>query len=448
MGGTDAEPRRGAGGRAASAVRAPRGPPTPRSCAPRSAAPRRPSRGCSPATGRWPTAPRGWWSATAPPPRTWPRRRSSPRRGRSSASTAGGRSRRGCTGSSSTARSTRPARGACARSSASPSRRCWPRDGRARARGALTFSEARARRAGGALAGAPRRRRAAPPARVHAGRDRAAAGPPARAPSTRACAARSTRWSRVAARGGAPDERASCLRARAARALERAGGGRRPRPCARRPRWRPRRAAGAAAGPARLRPLAVARGGGRALLVLALTPPGEAVADWLSRAVHARPAAQAAAAPPATCRAAAGCSSPPAAQRLDRAPRRPPHGARPLEPRRLVAARPVRRGAGAAAPWPRSTPSGHVRWSVRAPARVRAVGAGRRRASTSVYLAGRPSSRVVERAGPGRLAAAPRAGPARSRARTPGRSRRSRPPSARAPPRTARVRHRRGGASR
>ena len=41
-----------------------------------------------------------------PPPRTSPRRRSSPRSGRSTASIAAVPSRRGCTGSSSTARST------------------------------------------------------------------------------------------------------------------------------------------------------------------------------------------------------------------------------------------------------------------------------------------------------------------------------------------------------
>ena len=60
-----------------------------------------------------------------PPPRTSPRSRSWPRSARSTASTAAGRSDRGCTGSPSTGRSTSPAPGRCG-----PRARCRRRGGR------------------------------------------------------------------------------------------------------------------------------------------------------------------------------------------------------------------------------------------------------------------------------------------------------------------------------
>ena len=78
--------------------------------------------GCSASTGRAPTAPRASSPATPPPPRTSPRRRSSPPSAISTASTGGGRSPRGCTASSSTARSTGRARASCGPRSSSATR--------------------------------------------------------------------------------------------------------------------------------------------------------------------------------------------------------------------------------------------------------------------------------------------------------------------------------------
>ena len=120
----------------------------------------------------WParTAPPISSCMTLPPPRTSRRRRSLPRSGRSTASTAGGRSGPGCTGSSSTARSTGPAPARCGAEVGAAS--ATPAPSRPRAR----------RRAGGALAellaGAPGRDRAALLARLHARRDRGAARAP------------------------------------------------------------------------------------------------------------------------------------------------------------------------------------------------------------------------------------------------------------------------------
>ena len=85
-----------------------------RSCAARRAGPRLPSTSCSGSTGDERTRPPTSSSTTPRPPRTSPRRRSSPRSATSTASIAAGRSLRGCTASSSTARSTTPAPERCA----------------------------------------------------------------------------------------------------------------------------------------------------------------------------------------------------------------------------------------------------------------------------------------------------------------------------------------------
>ena len=89
----------------------------------------------------------------------------------STASTAAARSGPGCTGSSSTARSTGRGRGQLRRDRAAGGRRRAEQPAR---------STDRCRRARGAPARAPRRDRPPLPARVHARRDRGAARPPAR----------------------------------------------------------------------------------------------------------------------------------------------------------------------------------------------------------------------------------------------------------------------------
>ena len=126
-------------------------------------------RSCSAATGRERTGRRGSSCTTPRPPRTWRRRRSSRPSARSIASTGAGRSGRGCTGSSSTARSTTRGRARCA---ARCRRTRWRRHGAVLESGS---SPAVGRGPGGARAArarAPRGDRAAPPARVHARRDR------------------------------------------------------------------------------------------------------------------------------------------------------------------------------------------------------------------------------------------------------------------------------------
>ena len=110
--------------------------------------------------------------ATPPPPRTSRRRRSSPPSAISTASTGGGRSRPGCTGSSSTGRSTGRARASSApRSSSATTTRRRPQPGLDGRRAGTHRRPA---------AGAPRGRRPPLRARVHAGRDRRAARPAAR----------------------------------------------------------------------------------------------------------------------------------------------------------------------------------------------------------------------------------------------------------------------------
>ena len=153
------------------------------------------SRSSSGATGRPSTARRGWSCTTRPRPRTSRRRRSCARCARWTASTGAGRSARGCTGSSSTARSTGRAPARCA--PRPPPTRC-PRPPRPTA--APSIGDEHRRRARRPRARAPRRRRPAPPARLHAGRDRGDARPPARhrqlAPAPRARRARRSRWRR------------------------------------------------------------------------------------------------------------------------------------------------------------------------------------------------------------------------------------------------------------
>src|SRR5438067_6233410 len=90
-------------------------------------APPRTSRPSSASTGPAPTAPRTSSCTTRQPPRTSPRRRSSPPCARSTGSTAAGRSGPGCTGSSSTGRSTGPERGACAERSSPRDCSSWLR---------------------------------------------------------------------------------------------------------------------------------------------------------------------------------------------------------------------------------------------------------------------------------------------------------------------------------
>ena len=122
----------------------------------------RTSRLCSASTGLVRIEPRISSSRTEPPPRTSPRRPSSPRCATWTASIAADLSGPGCTGSSSTGRSTGPARG-----------RCGGRRRRSRApmsstpatRHVLAGRRGRARLA---RRGAPRRDRAPLPPRVHA----------------------------------------------------------------------------------------------------------------------------------------------------------------------------------------------------------------------------------------------------------------------------------------
>ena len=283
----------------------------------------------------------------------------------------------------------------------------------------------RPRGAGRALAGAPRRRGAAPPARVHAGRDRAPARPPARhrelppAPRARRAGAR-------AARGGAPMSEQLLRRAlreaeapesgaARARALQAALGARAERPAR---AWTD--------GPA---PARRARGALAAALLLAFTPPGEAVADWLSRAVHARPRPSRSRTA-ATCRAAGACSSPPAAAPGSCAP---------------TAIAP-RSGAGAASPGRRtgcsSPPGADARWR-RSTRRATCAGRSVRRAACTRWPGRRRASmssispahrlRVVSGQGLGDtpLRRAPRARLARARGRRARHAGRARVPAGR-----------------
>ena len=120
------------------------------------------------------TGRRGSSCTTRPLPRTSPRRRSWPPCARSTASIAAGRSARGCIGSSSTAPSTTPARASCGARwpTRASSRRSFDRADGARRR--------RRRGAGRAAARPARGHRHAPPARLHAGRDRLGARTAAR----------------------------------------------------------------------------------------------------------------------------------------------------------------------------------------------------------------------------------------------------------------------------
>ena len=223
---------------------------------------------------RAPTAPRTSSSTTPRRPRTSPRSRFSPPSATSTASTGGARSARGCTGSSSTARSTTRApaalRGETELSSPEPP----PREQSAGALDAeLLAAIARA------PAGAPGRDRPPPPARVHAGGDRGAARPPARHGQL-AAPPRSRRSRRRSMRAGARADRDPGR----ARGEERA--------------WQLVRAAFAERTPAARRP-----GDGRSALAVAvavapsrprpLSPPGRAFVDAIRERVgieNAQPA--------------------------------------------------------------------------------------------------------------------------------------------------------------
>ena len=233
------------------------------------------------------------------PPRTSPRSRSWPRSGRSTASTGGARSARGCTGSPSTGRSTSPARGRCARESAlSPAAEPAAPD-------RDVISDELLAALAGLSARAPGRGRAPLRARVHARRDRRDARAPARhrelapAPWPRPAAARPSRRAsdepRTGARGG---------RLRDVRAPGRGGGrGSAPGRSSATPTTSGRR-------PPRSRGCADSRSplaGGVAVLAIGLSPAGAKVGELrLGRGRDRRGGREAGAALAARGRRAAG----------------------------------------------------------------------------------------------------------------------------------------------